>query len=106
MTKRTTLINGHELTLTVPDGPMAGMDLAVAEILLELAAERRTLELEISEEVREEIERAAGPPGLPDRRQSDQLGGAGARSWCSRKPRSVQLFGDQVRGRGVTRHKH
>jgi hypothetical protein len=63
MAKRTTIINGHELTLTMPDGPMTGMDLAVAEILLELAAERRTVELEISEEVREEIERRLARKG-------------------------------------------
>lgn len=63
MTKRKTIINGHEMTLNMPDGPMTGMDLAAAEILLELAAERRTRKLEISEEVMEEIERRLARKG-------------------------------------------
>ena len=63
MATRKTVINGHELTLTMPDGPMSGMDLAVAEILMEMAVEQRARKLEISDEVLEEIERRLARKG-------------------------------------------
>jgi len=57
MTTRNTLINGNKVTLTMPDDPLADMDLALAEILLELAVERRSLKLEFTEEEIEDVKR-------------------------------------------------
>ena len=57
MTRRSTTINGYQIELSMPDSPMAAMDLAVAEIILELAVERGTQTLDITDEVASEIER-------------------------------------------------
>jgi hypothetical protein len=64
MATRTTTINGQEVTLSMPEEPMADMDLAVAEILLEMAVEGRSLELEITDETAKEIERRLARKGF------------------------------------------
>ena len=57
MARRSTTIDGHQLKLSMPDSPMVAMDLAVAEIPLELAVELGTQTLDITDEVASEIER-------------------------------------------------